>query len=49
MDNLIPEPPQWFADYLQSLTRAQKNELGDWLNAEDGGDAVLDTLTEKLS
>ncbi len=45
---LIPDLPEWFKNYLTSLTVSQKDELFQWINSGDDA-AVLETLQEAIS
>ena len=46
MDDLIPDMPDWFRQYLENLPSDQKVELLHWVDDSQDDSAVLDTLLE---
>jgi hypothetical protein len=47
--DLIPEMPAWFREYVQSLPEPQADELYAWLQAGDFAvvETMLDAFTKK--
>jgi hypothetical protein len=46
---IIPDMPDWFRQYLESLSDFKKDELEVWLNDSGDGQAVMDTMTDALT